>query len=92
MDGIGGILASRGNAPDGQPYLLQNVEVSSNTITQGTGMAAGIAIEGTGFDNSVFTSWNNTFVNNVFNLTTPGMNYFYWLGQPMSLVSWLASL
>ncbi len=92
MDGIGGILANRGNAPDGQPYLLQNVEVSSNTITQGTGMAGGIVVEGTGFDNSVFTSWNNKFVSNTFNLSTPNANYFYWMGQPLTLTSFLADL
>jgi hypothetical protein len=92
MDGIGGILANRGSAPDGQPYRLENVSVSSNTITQATGMAGGIVIEGSGFDNSVFTSWNNVFTNNTFNLSTPGANYFYWLGKPMGLVSWLAAL
>lgn len=92
MDGIGGILASRGNAPNGQPYLLQNMTVTGNTITQTTGLAGGIVIEGTAFDNSVFTSWNNTFSNNTYSLSTPGANYFYWLGVPVTLNSFLAEL
>ncbi len=87
MNGIVGILANRGDAPSGQPYSLRNVDVTSNKITQTTGMAAGIAVEGTGFDNSVFTSWNNTFVNNTYMLSTAGGNYFYWLGNPMSLAT-----
>jgi len=78
MNGIGGILAHRGNRPNGQPYLLQNVDVNSNTITQGTGLAAGIVVEGTGWDNSVYTTWNNSFLYNTYNLADPTTgDYFY---------------
>jgi len=90
MNGIGGILANRGNAPNGQPYSLQNDEVNNNTITQDTGMAAGI-VEESGFENSVYTSWNNHFLSNTFILANPAGDYFYWLGQPMTLASWDSS-
>ncbi len=85
MNGIVGLLASRGNAPNGQPYLLQNVNVNSNWITQSTGVAAGIYIENGNFDNSVYTSWNNTMRYNNFYLSNPNGNYFCWLGQYLTL-------
>jgi len=88
MDGIGGILQNRGNGPNGQPYTLQNVNVNSNWITQNTGMATGIVVEGTGFDNSVYTSWNNQFQYNTFNLANPAGAYFAWMGQPMTFSAW----
>ena len=88
MNGIGGLLSNQGNAPNGQPYLLQNLTVSGNTITQGTGIAAGIVAQGTGFDNSVYTSWNNTFQSNTFNLANPLGIYFDWLGEPLTLAAW----
>jgi hypothetical protein len=92
MDGIGGILANRGNGPDGQPYLLQNMTVTSNTVTQGAGKAAGIVLEGTGLDNSVYTSSNNTFQNNTYNLSNRGGSYFYWLAGPVALNAWAAAV
>jgi len=85
MDGIGEILSNRGYGPNGQPYTLQNVMVSGNTIYQTTGFAAGIVVEGSGFDNSVYTRWNNIFQANTYNLADPNGYYFYWLGQPMTL-------
>jgi hypothetical protein len=88
INGVAGILSNRGNGPNGQPYSLQNLTVTSNTIYQTTGMAAGIVAEGSGFDNSVYTSWNNTFVNNTYNLGNPSGADFYWMGQPMTLATW----
>ncbi len=85
MDGIGGILVSRGNGPNGTPYTLQSVNVNSNWVTQNTGMAAGIVIEGSGYDNSVYTSWNNQFQPNTWILGNPSTTYFYWMGYPMTL-------
>jgi hypothetical protein len=92
MNGIGGILSRRGNAPDGQPYLLQNVNVNSNTITQATGWATGIVIEGSGFDNSVYTSWNNHFQYNTFDLANPNYDYIYWMNQLLTFSEWAAVL
>lgn len=88
MDGIGGILQSRGNGPNGQPYTLQNVNVNSNWITQASGLAAGIVVEGTGFDNSVYTSWNNQFQYNTFNLANPSAPSFAWMGQQLTFSAW----
>jgi hypothetical protein len=88
MNGIVGILANRGNAPNGQPYSLQNVNVNSNRITQNTGFAAGIAVEGSGFDNSVYTSWNNQFQFNTFILANPTGVCIYWMNQPMTFSAW----
>lgn len=92
MDGIGGVFANRGDAPNGQPYLLQNMTVTGNTITQGTGMAAGIVLEGTGVSDSVYSSSNNTFRNNTYNLNNPGGSHFYWLGEPMALGTWATAV
>lgn len=78
------ILANRGLGPNGQPYLVQNLDVHDNTITQVTGTAAGI-VKTSGFDNSVYTSWNNHFQDNRFILTYPATyDYFFWLGEPMT--------
>ena len=87
MSGIGGILEARGNGPNGLPYLIQNLNVNTNTITENGGTAAGIVAQAT-FDNSVYTSWNNHFQNNTFNLTNPSVPYFDWLGQAWTMATW----
>jgi hypothetical protein len=88
MNGIGGIMTNRGNNPNGQPYLLQKLDVTDNTVTQTTGTAAGIVVGG-GYDNSVYTSWNNHFQENTFNLSQPATYYyFYWLNEPWTLATW----
>ena len=90
MNGIAGVMESRGDAPNGQPYELQNVSVEGNTITQATGTAAGIVIDGSGISNAVFTSMNNVFLDNTYILGTAGGDYLYWMGEPMTLASFLA--
>jgi len=75
------------------PHLVQNLYVHDNTITQTdapsgiyqTSAAAGIA-QDTG-DNSVFTSWNNRFVNNTYYL---GSNPwpFAWMNVYQPQASW----
>lgn len=92
MNGIVGILSNRGNAPNGQPYTFQNVNVNSNSIYQATGTAAGITIEGTGYDNSVYTSWSNQFQYNNFFLLTSSYNYIWWLGHSMTFSAWSSVL
>jgi hypothetical protein len=92
MNGIVGILANRGSAPNGQPYTFKNVNVNGNTIYQATGTATGITIEGTGYDNSVYTSWNNQFRNNNFTLSTSSYKYIWWLGHPMTFSDWISAL
>ncbi len=84
---------NRGDGPNGQPYTLQNVNVNSNWVTQYTGYAAGIVIEGSGYDNSVYTSWNNQFGSNTWYLMgNSSTTYFYWMGYPMTLTSFSAAL
>lgn len=60
VNGIMGQSKNRGNGSNGLPYLLQNVAVYSNKITQNAGFAAGIA-KTYPLDNSVYTSSGNTF-------------------------------
>ena len=91
MNGIVGIMQSRGNGPNGQPYLLQSVDVNSNTITQSTGIAAGIVVA-SGYGNSVYTSWNNTFQPNTYVLANPSGAYFYWMGETLTLNSFTSML
>lgn len=90
MNGIVGLIESRGEGPNGQPYELQNVSVEGNTITQATGTAAGIAIDGSGVGNAVYTSMNNIFLDNTYRLGVAGGDYLYWMGEPMTLTSFLA--
>lgn len=81
-------MTNRGNNPNAEPYLLQNLNVNNNSITQTTGTAAGIVLGG-GLDNSVYTSWNNHFQNNTFVLANPATyDYFFWLNQPWTLAMW----
>ncbi len=88
VNGIAGIQADRGLAPDGTPYTLKNLNVHDNTITQQVNYAAGI-VKGATFDDSVYTSWGNHFQNNTFNLSDPNGKYFYWLGQPWTYDQWV---
>ena len=85
MNGIVGLVSNRGNAPNGQPYALEDLTVEGNTITQGTGTAAGIAIDGSGISNSVYTSMNNTFRNNTYHLPNGGGDYFVLDGRAHDL-------
>ena len=88
MNGIGGILGDRGDDPGGTPYVLENVVAEDNTITQSTGLAMGI-VEGSGYDNSVYTTVGNSFQNNTFVLASPSTGlYFYWMGEDMTLATW----
>jgi hypothetical protein len=92
MNGIAGILRNAGDGPNNQPYTLTNVSANGNTVTQNTGLAAGIAIEGTGFTNDVYTSWNNTLINNTWHLSRSNYDYFYWLNEPMTLAQFSAAV
>jgi hypothetical protein len=81
-NGIGGVLVNRGNsnhAPNtGQPYLLKNLDVHDNTFSGITYEAAGI-IRTSDFDTTVYTSWNNHFANNTYDLADLSGLYFVWL-------------
>ena len=92
MNGIVGVIANRGAAPDGQPFVLQNLSVEGNSITQTTGTAAGIAIDGGTISNEVYINMNNIFTDNAYVLANPAGDYFYWAGQPMTLAEWAGTL
>jgi hypothetical protein len=92
MNGIGAILQSRGWAPNGQLYTVANVNVNSNNITQGSGIALGIALEPPEAGTDVYTSWNNQFQYNNLTLTNSGASAIYWMNQPMTLTQWIAAL
>ncbi len=81
-NGIGAVLVSRGysnHAPHtGQPYLLKNLDVHDNTFSEITYEAAGL-IRTSDFDTSVYTSWDNHFANNTYNLANLSGLYFVWL-------------
>jgi hypothetical protein len=81
-NGIGAVLVNRGNsnhAPNtGQPYLLKNIDVYDNTFSGITYEAAGL-VRTSDFDESVYTSWNNHFTNNTYNLADSSGLYFVWL-------------
>jgi hypothetical protein len=88
MNGIGGTQTVRGtNAKTGATYNLKNLYVHDNTITQKTGRAAGI-VRSSRLDDSVFTSWNNRFVNNTYHLGSSSGKYFEWLNAAQNLTAW----
>jgi hypothetical protein len=51
---------NRGNGSNGLPYLLQDVIVYDNTVTQSKGVAAGL-VKNYPANNDMYTSWGNTF-------------------------------
>jgi hypothetical protein len=83
-----GILGSRGNGANGQPCLVQNLDVENNSINETVGIAAGI-VKQVVFDKSVYTDWNNHFQDNTFTLSRPASyDYFFWLGEPWTQATW----
>ena len=97
-NGVGAVLVNRGNsnhAPNtGQPYLLKNLDVHDNTFSEITYEAAGL-IRTSDFDTSVYTSWNNHFTNNTYDLADLSGLYFVWMDSsgknsyaPHSWVQW----
>jgi hypothetical protein len=87
-NGVIGFQADRGSSPkNGRPYLLQNLYVHDNIITQTTGIAAGI-MRTNKSDNSIFTGSNNRFENNTYNLADPKGKYFQWMDADRSTAEW----
>jgi hypothetical protein len=81
-NGIAAILDIRGNSTHGphtgQPYLLQNLDVYDNTLSEISNNAAGV-VKNPSYDNSVYTSWDNHFANDTYNLTNLSGLYFTWM-------------
>ena len=89
VNGIGGTETDRGaDKKTGVTYDLKNLYVHNNTITQQTGFAAGI-VKSSKLDNSVFTSWNNRFINNTYHLGSKTGKFFEWSNSPQTLAAWL---
>jgi parallel beta-helix repeat protein len=78
-NGIVGLQQNRGNGSNGQPYLVKNLYVHDNTVTQRKGGYAGAAMQDVG-DNAIFTSRNNRWVQNTYNLGTNGTPYEWYNG------------
>jgi hypothetical protein len=86
---------NRGNGSNGLPYLLKNVIVYNNAVTQSTGLAAGL-LKNYPANNYVYTSWGNTFgvdgngnsAPNAYTLSSNPLP-FVWLlnGTPNTLMS-----
>ena len=89
VNGIGGQNANRGSNSAGVPFLIKNLYVHDNTITQSSGAAGGIVKDGI-FDNSIFTSWNNRWVHNTYKLGTQSAP-FSWMNTSMSVSQWQAA-
>lgn len=86
MNGIVGLQSHR-ESRSGQPYLLRDLNVHNNVITQNTGIAAGILASPL-FGERVFESWNNRFVKNTFHLSDENGKYFDWVGGLKTLAQW----
>ncbi len=87
MNGIGGIETPRGVGPDGQPYRIYGLDDHDNTITQTANFASGIVRSST-LDNSVYSSWDNHFQNDTYNLSDLSHAYFFWLNEAWTLATW----
>jgi hypothetical protein len=61
------------------------LNVHDNTVVQSTGRAAGVT-QGIG-SNAVFTSQNNRFTRNVYDLGSSA-RYFRWMNSDLTTVGW----
>jgi hypothetical protein len=68
------------------PHLIKNLSIHDNTIYQVKGTAEGI-VKASNYDDSVYTTWNNHFQNDLYSLS-PALNCFYWLGEYHTLAWW----
>lgn len=89
MNGIVGIQPRRELSHRGTPYLLQNLNVHDNIVTQSHGVAAGVLRSGM-LSDDVFVSRNNRFQGNQFHLADANAKYFAWKGARLSYGEWVA--
>jgi parallel beta-helix repeat protein len=82
--GIGAYESDRGSGKYGKHDLV-NLNVHDNTVLQSTGRAAGVT-QGIG-SNAVFTSQNNRFTRNVYDLGSSA-RYFRWMNSDLTTVGW----
>jgi hypothetical protein len=86
-NGIILLQADRGSGPQG-PYVTQNVSVHDNTVTLGPRAVHG-AVQYAG-DGSLWTTRNNHFEHNTYNLQTADLAPFAWAGAHRSESQWRA--
>jgi hypothetical protein len=87
MNGIGVINNDRGYLdPLGRPYRIENLSVHHNRIIQTTGTAAGIVTD----DDQVFTSRNNRFFSNTYELGNLTGKYFQWSNADRTRSEWVS--
>ena len=91
MNGIVGTQPQRELSHRGTPYLLQNLNVHDNSITQSQGVAAGIVRSGL-LGDDVFESRNNRFIDNQFHLADSSAKFFAWKGTRLSYGEWKAEI
>jgi len=88
MNGIVGIQDERGSSKQrGTPYLIRNLYVHNNEITQGQGVAAAIVAKPS-LGSAPFTSLNNRFQNNVYRLADPKCKCYDWDGKRLNKDEW----
>jgi hypothetical protein len=68
-------------------YVLKNLNVHDNVITQKSGIAAGIDAS-PGFMPAAFTDWNNRFQNNTYRFAELTGMHFEWMRSPRSIEEW----
>jgi hypothetical protein len=87
MNGIGGNQTARDDSLGA--HYLTNLSVHDNSITQDTGVAAGIISNSNPlYYPKVFTTWNNHFDNNTYCLSTPSGDHFDWNLQTVPASTW----
>ena len=91
MNGIVGLQPHRELSRRGTPYLLRDLYVHDNTVTQNQGTAAGI-LRSAAYGDAVFDSWDNRFSNNQFHLANPKARCFAWGGSELSYQDWTLAL
>jgi len=81
-NGIGAVLGPPNKSDHGphtgQPHLLQNLDIHDNTLSEISNIAAGV-VRSSSYDNSVFTTWNNHFTSDTYNLSDLSGLYFSWM-------------
>ena len=92
MNGIVALQTDRGGSKQrGTPYIVRNLYVHDNVITQNQGIAAGIMRSGSTGD-AVYNQWNNRFANNQFHLADEHAKAFAWRGTTISHDEWTATV
>jgi hypothetical protein len=91
LNGIVGLQAERGHSTTGMPFLLQDLNVHDNVITQSQGTAAGI-LSWRQMGEAIFDSRNNRFTNNQYHFVESDGKYFAWKGRQLSYTEWKVEL